>query len=269
MDKNVIKDRRRKISPEQAAEIVKRRAAGERLIALAEEFGISRQRVDIIAKGIKAKSRRAAPRVSLTQEHLDWLDGVIAKSKRSYRIASLEKKVLRKFGIRFHPGPHLLWFVQRNVIISDYDKDLVFSREFDEYLRSDHARKVREREAIWLAKQQDIKPKRGRKKITPIAEIAPIADLDDLDDDDDDDEPDFLSPNPSPGTDTEDESDWEGETLTIEQMLASVEETRRKLAAKGRPKPGLKPQAHFRPPGVRTGKHAKAAQPAKKKKRKK
>ena len=71
----------------------------------------------------------------------------------------------------------------------------------------------------------------------------------------------------------EDADDAPMECLTLEEMRASVEATRRKLAAAGKPAPpisawGTKPfpgRSH----GVRTGKHAKGWQPPKKKKRKK
>ena len=62
------------------------------------------------------------------------------------------------------------------------------------------------------------------------------------------------------------------EAVSLEEMLASVEATRKKLAAAGRPVPpvsawGRKPKVNAF--GQRLGKHAKASQPPKKKKKRK
>jgi len=257
MEKPVITDRRAKITREQMAEIAKRRANGERLAALAEEYGISRQRVDVIAKGPKPKGPKHFPMIELNEEQLAWLDAKLTGAKRVYRLATVEKMILKQFGIRMNINAHTLWLVDRGVIVSDYDENLQLGRDFDDYLRSDQARQLREREAIWIEKQKAIPRKMGRPKHKNAALTAPIAPIIDFDND-------------SPLDDESNaEDEWVGETLSIDEMLASVEETRRKLAAKGHPAPSLTSKPAFRTPGVRTGKHAKATQPAKKKKRKK
>jgi uncharacterized protein YggU (UPF0235/DUF167 family) len=263
MDKPVIKDRRAKVTREQMAEIVKRRANGERLVALAEEFGISRQRVDVIAKGNKSKRKIIPPVAVLNEEQLAWLDAKLTSANRRLRLTTVEKMVVKQFKVRPHINAHTLWLVERGVHVADYDEHLTFSPDFEDYLRSEQARQLREREALWMEKQKAIPRKPGRPKRKPSVLDAAIKPLTTY--------PPFSDTSPLDAADDEedDEEEWNGETLSIDEMLASVEETRRKLAAKGRPIPPPSSKPAFRTPGVRTGKHAKATQPPQKKKRKK
>jgi hypothetical protein len=264
MDKPVIKDRRAKVTHEQMAEIARRRANGERLVALAEEFGISRQRVDVIAKGNKSKRKIIPPIAVLNEEQLAWLDAKLTAANRRLRLTTVEKMVVKQYNVRLHVNAHTLWLVERGVIVSDYDENLSFSHDFENYLRSEQAQQLREREALWMEKQKAIPRKPGRPKRKPSVLDAAIRPLTT--------HPPFSDTSPLEAADDEEDDDdeeWSGETLSIDEMLASVEETRRKLAAKGRPVPSLGSKPAFRTPGVRTGKHAKATQPPKKKKRKK
>lgn len=55
---NTRRSRSSKLSTDQAREIYARRLAGERAILLAEEFGVSRQTIDLIAKNGADNPRR-------------------------------------------------------------------------------------------------------------------------------------------------------------------------------------------------------------------
>lgn len=251
----VIKDRRVKVTPEQREEIIRRRAAGERLIALAEEFGISRQRVDMIAKRLKQVTFNNATKRPLTAEQLAWLDHKLTSTKRKYKIDTVEKMVYEQFKVRMAIQAHTLWLIDRGVIFSDSDTTISFASDFGEYVHSERARQIREKEAIWAEEQKKLKPKMGRPRKAPEATAAPSATPKDpeIDSDDDDDS----------------DEEWLGETLSVEEMLASVQQTRRQIALKSGAK-GLTPQKRpVKAPGVRVGKHAKATQPSSKNKKRK
>jgi transposase len=260
----VTTDKRAKVTPEQREEIVRRRAEGESLVALATEYGISRQRVDIIAKRQKPTPTRRPQLSRLSAEQQEWLKSKITQSKRTWKLTAIEKLVFKQFGIHLETAAYLNWLVDLGVRIGDYDENMPLSPEFEAYLRSEEARKLREREAIWQASQPAYKPRRGRPRKNPIAPPpptkpvlspdAPLEDDDDLFEED------------------EHEEDAAIESLSLEEMLASVEATRKKLAAAGRPVPpvsawGQKPKVNAL--GQRLGKHAKASQPPKKKKKRK
>jgi transposase len=272
-------DKRAKITHEQREEIVRRRAAGEALAALAAEFGISRQRVDIIAKRQKAPQKRRPKLTRLTPEQQDWLHAKITQSKRTWTLASIEKLILKQFSIHLETAAYMTWLVELGVKIGDYDENVPLSPEFEAYLRSEEARKLREREAVWKANQPAYKPRLGRPRKNPLPPAPPppssapkhqakstSPSLDFLDDDDDDQGLNFDD------LDSDLEIANSEEALTLEEMLASVEATRKKLAAAGRPVPpvsawGQKPKTNAL--GQRLGKHAKASQPSKKNKKKK
>jgi len=61
------------LTPEQHEEIARRRLAGERLQALADEFGITRQGVDLIAKRRSRPADPAAKPQALTPDQFAWL----------------------------------------------------------------------------------------------------------------------------------------------------------------------------------------------------
>lgn len=260
----VTTDKRAKISPEQREEIVRRRAAGESLVALATEYGISRQRVDIIAKRQKPTPTRRPQLSRLSAEQQEWLKSKIIQSKRAWKLTAIEKLIFKQFGIHLETAAYLNWLVDLGVRIGDYDENMPLSPEFEAYLRSEEARKLREREALWQASLPAHKPRRGRPRKNPITPppatkptLSPEASLEEDDD--------FLE-------EDEHEGDDAIESLSLEEMLASVEATRKKLAAVGRPVPpvsawGQKPKINAL--GQRLGKHAKASQPPKKKKKRK
>lgn len=267
----VTTDKRAKITPEQREEIVRRRAAGEALVALANEYGISRQRVDIIAKGQKPSSKRRPSLSRLSADQQEWLKNKITHSKRTWKLAAIEKLVLKQFGIHLETATYMTWLIELGVSIGDYDENVPLSPEFEAYLRSEEARKLREREAIWKANQPAYKPRLGRPRKKPLPLQAPTPSqpsplqldstllFEDADDD-------LLEDD---STESDDETI---EALSLEEMLASVEATRKKLAAAGRPVPpvsawGQKPKVNAL--GQRLGKHAKASQPVKKKKKRK
>lgn len=252
--KSIIKDRRVKVTPEQREEIVRRRAAGERLIALAEEFGITRQRVDMIAKRQKQATPRTAARRPLNEEQLAWLDKKLKGSHLRHRIDTVQKMVFDKFSVRMAVEAHTLWLLDRGVSFSNSETTVSFGPDFTEYLNSERASQIREREARWIEEQKKLKPKLGRPKLN--AEPPTPTDSKPSDPD--------LS-----GSDDESEEEWIGESLSIDEMLASVEQTRRKIAGKSGAAPLGTKKPLFKAPGVRVGKHAKATQPTKKKKRKK
>lgn len=264
-------DKRAKITHEQREEIVRRRAQGEALAALAAEFGISRQRVDIIAKRQKPASQRRPKLTRLNPEQQEWLKNKIVSSKKSWTLAAIEKLVLKEFGLHMETATYMTWLIELGVRIGAYDEKVPLSPEFEAYLRSDEARKIREREAAWKATLPPHQPRRGRPRKSPLPSSPPapaappperkLLDTDILDDSDD-------------GLYEDDDLDMDDsiEAVSLEEMLASVEATRKKLAAAGRPVPPVSAwgrKTEINAFGQRLGKHAKASQPPKKKKKRK
>jgi transposase len=208
--------------PNRGRKSSRRRAAGESLVALAAEYGISRQRVDIIAKRQKPTPTRRPQLSRLSAEQQEWLKSKITQSKRAWKLTAIEKLVFKQFGIHLETAAYLNWLVDLGVRIGDYDENMPLSPEFEAYLRSEEARKLREREAIWQASQPAYKPRRGRPRKNPIAPPpptkpvlspdAPLEDDDDLFEEDEHEENDAI------------------ESLSLEEMLASVEATRKKTS---------------------------------------
>lgn len=241
METEPRQDRRAKITPQQREEIVRRRAAGERLAALAAEFGISRQRVDVIAKRQKPPTRRRPGRQVLNEEQITWLESRLKASRRVWKLAAVEKAVQERFGIHMDTAAHLTWLVGLGVRIADYDADMPLGADFEAYLRSEEAQKLREREAAWKSRLPATRPRRGR----PPKKPPPAG----------------AGGQEKPG-DLHQQTEEDG-SLSLEEMLASVERHRRPPGMEAKPPP------RFTPHGIRTGKHAAGQQPVRKKKRKK
>ena len=230
--------RRARLTPEQHEEIARRRLAGERLQALADEFGITRQGVDLIAKRHSRPADPAAKPQALTPDQFAWLKLQLQTGTRDagdkWSQAAVKKLVADQFGITVSIKRHQSSMRELGVKVGadPEDDELELSAEFQAYLKSPLARQIRERQEELHRHEMEQRrlqpPRLGRSRKVPVMEIPEDEDSDDgLND------------------------------LSLDEARASVAATLQ----------GMKPKA---PPtyGVRTGKHAKAYVPGSKPKNK-
>ncbi len=236
-----------RLTPEQREEIARRRQAGEGLQALATEFGITRQGVDLIAKRQSRTQDPAAKPRALTSEEFAWLRQQLQTGTRDagdkWSQAAVKKLVAGHFGCAISIKRHQSSLRELGVKVggdaSDDEPEL--PPDFHAYVNSPLAQQIRERqEALhrWEMEQRRLNPpRRGRpRKEEPV---APILEDDECDD----------------GLNDVDD-------FSLDAVRASVAATRAEMKpASPAPPPPL--PAH----GVRTGKHAGAYQPPKRKKK--